>query len=119
VLVVEDDPAVARVLGVMLQRDGHHVALAGSLDEARRVLARIRPAVILLDVQLPDGSGLELLDHLDRAPEPVDIPVIVLSAVANAERNGHSRVVEWLMKPFSAPDLLRVVRQAAAGAGGA
>jgi PAS domain S-box-containing protein len=107
VLVVEDEPAAARVLEIMLQRAGYHVAAAASLGEARRVLETIRPAAVLLDLQLPDGSGLELAREL--AARPVRIPVVVLSGQGPAEEFVGAPVAVWLMKPFAKEQLLRAL----------
>jgi CheY-like chemotaxis protein len=114
VLVVEDDEAVARVLGIMLRRDGHSVTLAASVSEARKALAEHRPSVILLDMKLPDGSGLDLLDHLHTTPGLEQLPVVVLSGVEPMfdHRSRSDRVVEWLIKPFAEHELLRALRDA-------
>ena len=114
VLVVEDDDAVARVLGIMLRRDGHSVTRAATLGEARQALGSQRPAVILLDMKLPDGSGLELLDHLAATPGLEQLPVVVLSGVEPSfdHRSRSDRVVEWLIKPFAERELLRALRDA-------
>ena len=119
VLVVEDDDAVARVLGIMLQRAGHSVTRAASLGEARNALASNRPAVILLDMKLPDGSGFDLLDDLSESPALEQIPVVVLSGVQPTfdPRTRSDRIVEWLIKPFAERELLRALRDAMAGAG--
>jgi PAS domain S-box-containing protein len=114
VLVVEDDDAVARVLGIMLRRDGHEVTRAATLGEARQALASRRPSVILLDMKLPDGSGLDLLDHLAATPGLEQLPVVVLSGVEPTfdHRSRSDRVVEWLIKPFAERELLRALRDA-------
>jgi len=116
VLVVEDDDAVARVLGIMLRRDGHEVTRAATLAEARQALAAHRPSVILLDMKLPDGSGLELLDHLAVTQGLEQLPVVVLSGVEPSfdHRTRSERVVEWLIKPFAERELLRALRDAIA-----
>jgi PAS domain S-box-containing protein len=107
ILVVEDEPAAARVLEIMLQRAGYHVAGASNLGEARRVLETIRPSLVLLDLQLPDGSGLELAEEL--AARAVPIPVVVLSGRGPAEEFVAAPVAVWLMKPFAKEQLLRAV----------
>jgi len=116
VLIVEDDDAVARVLGIMIGRDGHAVTRAATLKEARQALASHRPSVVLLDVKLPDGSGLDLLDHLAVTPGLEQVPVVVLSGVAPTfnDRPRSDRVVEWLIKPFAERELLRALRDATA-----
>jgi CheY-like chemotaxis protein/anti-sigma regulatory factor (Ser/Thr protein kinase) len=111
VLVVEDDPAVARVLSIMLGRAGHQVGIVGSLEQARDSLARARPAAILLDMHLPDGSGLELLDHLAGMDGMGSVPVVVLSG-GRRPAHGDARVLEWLTKPFAEQDLLHAVQRA-------
>ena len=114
VLVVEDDDAVARVLGIMLRRDGHEVTRAATLAEARQAVGAQRPSVILLDMKLPDGSGLDLLDHLAVTPGLEQVPVVVLSGVEPTfdHRTRSERVVEWLIKPFAERELLRALRDA-------
>jgi CheY-like chemotaxis protein len=114
VLVVEDDAAIARVLGIMLRRDGHQVTTAGSLADARRALAQSRPSVILLDIKLPDGSGFDLLDELAPGTRLEGVPVVILSGVEPTfeQRPRSSRVKEWLSKPFAEKELLRALRDA-------
>jgi PAS domain S-box-containing protein len=114
VLIVEDDDAVARVLGIMLQRAGHWSTRAASLAEARKSLAGQRPAVILLDMKLPDGSGFDLLDHMSDTPGLEQVPVVVLSGVEPTfdPRTRSDRIVEWLIKPFAERELLRALSDA-------
>jgi PAS domain S-box-containing protein len=114
ILIVEDDDAVARVLGIILGRAGHTVMRADSLAEARTALAEKRPAVILLDMKLPDGSGFELLDHMSETPGLDQIPVVVLSGVEPRfdPRSRSELIVEWLIKPFAERELLRALRDA-------
>jgi PAS domain S-box-containing protein len=114
VLVVEDDPAVARVLAIMLKRDGHEVMSVGSLEQARRALARGRPAAILLDMELPDGSGFQLLDHLVAIDALHAVPVVVLSGARPSADHQDARIVEWLTKPFAEQELRRAVSAAIA-----
>ena len=117
VLVVEDDDAVARVLGIMLRRDGHAVTRASTLAEARDALAKQKPSVILLDMKLPDGSGFDLLDETADDPGLEQIPVVVLSGVEPSfdHRARSDRIVEWLIKPFAERELLRALRIAIGG----
>ena len=109
ILVVEDEPAAARVLEIMLQRASYEVTVAPSLGEARKTLQALQPAAVLLDVQLPDGSGLDLAEELALRAKP--IPVIVLSGVGPAETFVGSPVAVWLMKPFAKEQLLRAVKR--------
>lgn len=70
VLVVEDNPLVTGALRVLFEATGHRFSEAGTVAEALRVCAEDRPDVMLLDLKLPDGSGLEVLENLrDRGTE--------------------------------------------------
>src|SRR5689334_19777617 len=60
ILVVEDDALIAAMFRAVLERDGHAVAVAGSVEGARRAMVGPPPAVVLLDLALPDGDGLDL-----------------------------------------------------------
>jgi PAS domain S-box-containing protein len=106
VLVVEDDLGVQRVCARALARRGHHVAIAGSLEEARARLAD-EPGwdVVVLDLVLPDGSGLELLDALAGAGAP---GVVLSSGFSRASLPPGliaARRVHFLAKPWR-PDAL-------------
>jgi DNA-binding response OmpR family regulator len=115
VLVVEDDPAVARVLELALRQAGHEVRLARTLAEGERALEEPFDALVL-DLNLPGGNGLDLLRRLSgREGAP---PVLVLSAlkqertVLEALRLGAR---DYLTKPFSPKELvLRLEKYVAA-----
>ncbi len=102
VLVVEDEIGLQVSLADLLRLDGHSVEVAASLAEARAVLARASIGLVLLDLSLPDGSGLDLLAEIDK--EPLAPAVVVLTAdvgvdsAVQAIRRGAS---DYLTKPFS------------------
>ena len=108
------DPAGARVVGIILARAGHSVTRAATLEEARSAVASRKPAVVLLDMKLPDGSGFDLVDHMSETPGLEQVPVVVLSGVQPTfdHRTRSDRVVEWLIKPFAERELLRALRDA-------
>lgn len=85
VLVVEDSPANLRLMEVLLARAGHQVVGAGSVAAARRELAAGRPDLILLDLQLPDGDGLDLAADLKADPGTASVPIIAVTAYAMPE----------------------------------
>jgi len=104
-LVVDDEPHIGLLLRPHLERLGYRVSLVRTLTQARGVLADARAPVdaLLLDLHLPDGSGLELLRELRHAATTRDLPVIVLTA------EGEDRILNeaeglgatLLTKPFS------------------
>ena len=88
VLVLEDDEATAAFLADNLTADGFRVATAGGAGEGWRAIELRHPELLVLDLGLADGSGLELLDRLrsaDRIASRVDpgLPVIVVSGRAS------------------------------------
>jgi two-component system nitrogen regulation response regulator GlnG len=113
VLVVDDDAAIRAVVGQALRRAGHNVTLVASLAEMRRALAAERPDVLVTDVVLPDGNGLDMVAEL--VAEHPGLPVIVLSAqntLTTAVRATEVGAYDYLPKPFD----LDALTQAVAGA---
>jgi two-component system phosphate regulon response regulator PhoB len=117
VLVVEDDPVVARVLEIALKRAGHEVQLAPDFPSAKGLLGGDWDAVIL-DLNLPGGFGLDLLRHL-RQELGRKIPVFVLSGLKQEKtllEALHLGAQDYLTKPFSPNELLlRLERYVAQG----
>src|SRR5262245_46903434 len=82
VLIVDDDSNTRASQPALAQADGFTTALAGSVEEARIHLVRQRPDVVLMDLKLPDGSGMELFEDLeDRA----SIETILITGYASVE----------------------------------
>jgi DNA-binding response OmpR family regulator len=113
ILVVEDDPAVGTFLADNLTADGYELHLAGSIHDARRVLEHRKPDLAILDLGLPDGSGLDLLRSVrgaDGIASRVDprTPVLVLSgrgSEVDRLRGFERGCDDYLAKPFSYPEL--------------
>ena len=87
---------------------------AGTIGEARSILARVRPAIVILDVRLPDGNGLDLATELRATGGPGRPAVIVASAsVLPAERDtALDRGADaFLAKPFGLGEFIEVVRR--------
>jgi two-component system, cell cycle response regulator DivK len=80
ILVVDDHELNVALLERLLELDGHEVRAAGSLADAERALAEEQPAMIVLDLNLPDGSGLELTRKLKSHPVTASIPILACTA---------------------------------------
>lgn len=111
-LLLEDDPAIAQTVQFALQREGFRVEICGWLHEARARLSAGAPAAAILDVGLPDGSGLDLCREL-RAGPLAHLPILMLSArseemdkVLGLELGAD----DYLAKPFSPRELVARVR---------
>ena len=119
VLVVDDDASIRTVIAQALKRAGHAVTIADSLAAADRALAAGAPDVLITDVVLPDGDGLNHLREVtQRYPA---LPAIVLSArntLSTAVRATEAGAYEYLPKPFDLDALTRAVAAAAARGGG-
>ncbi|WP_010216994.1 nitrogen regulation protein NR(I) [Sphingomonas sp. PAMC 26621] len=120
ILVVDDDAAIRTVVGQALKRDGHRVTTAATIAEAEVQLAGRAPDVLVTDVVLPDGNGLDLVERVV-ASHP-GLPVIVLSAqntLTTAVRSTEVGAFDYLPKPFDLDALSQSVQSALArGSGG-
>jgi DNA-binding response OmpR family regulator len=108
VVVVEDERTLRHVIAMNLARRGVLVAETGTADEAVRAVQSQKPDLLLLDVNLPDRSGWDVLRDLQR--QGIEVPTVVISAVrANPSRMAEFRPLAYLPKPFPLEALLRLV----------
>ena len=98
VLVVDDEPSLRLLVRVNLELDGHVVQEAASLAQARELLEREVPDVVLLDVHVGGDDGLDLLDEIRALDLPVR--VILLSGSGEVGPGLRSRIDGVLGKPF-------------------
>jgi len=112
VLVVDDEAAIRRLLRNTLQVNDYRVFEAGSVGEALAMAASHLPDVILLDLGLPDGDGLSVIDAVRQTST---VPIIVLSS--RTDDGGKVRALDagaddYVTKPFSVDELLARIRAA-------
>ncbi|WEK01268.1 MAG: nitrogen regulation protein NR(I) [Candidatus Sphingomonas phytovorans] len=115
ILVVDDDSAIRTVVAQALRRDGHRVTTAATLAELDVQLAAGLPDVLITDVVLPDGNGLDRVERL--TAEHPGLPVIVFSArntLTTAVRATEVGAYDYLPKPFDLDVLARAVHGALA-----
>ncbi|HEU0093593.1 MAG TPA: sigma-54 dependent transcriptional regulator [Vicinamibacteria bacterium] len=112
ILVVDDEPSMRELLAIMLRREGFGVEVAESRAAAARILATGPFDLVITDVKLPDGDGIEILRHLKAAaPETV---VIVMTAYGSTETAVAALKLgaqDYLVKPFDVEELKIVVRK--------
>jgi DNA-binding NtrC family response regulator len=114
VLVVDDDPAVRRMLEALLAEAGHEPILAADAAALRALRPSVPPDVVVLDWQLPDGDGLALLPGLKRRWPHTEIIVLTgfatLDAAVEATKQG---AFHFQAKPFNPRVLLHLIERAA------
>jgi CheY-like chemotaxis protein len=110
ILLVEDSPVVSGAMKMVLEWEGYRVACAANGREALDHLRHAeRPAVILLDLNMPVMDGWEFREELKHNPALASIPVVAVSGVEDA---GDLEAAGCIRKPFDPGELLEAVRQA-------
>jgi DNA-binding response OmpR family regulator len=117
VLVVEDDPAIAQLIGHHLQAGGYQVATVGRAEEALQAARRERPDLITLDIYLPGTDGFELLQTLKSDDVTADIPVVIVSVLADKKQGLRLGAVDYLTKPIDDRLLMETVTRVLSEAG--
>ncbi|MEE2674782.1 MAG: response regulator [Myxococcota bacterium] len=113
ILVVEDDPLVAKVVERMLLKGNYSVSMAGDAEQAKSLLAEDTADLILLDWVLPRESGIDFLEWLKDQPRSKVIPVVMMtskSKEAEVLKGFASGVDDYVRKPFSSRELLARVK---------
>jgi CheY-like chemotaxis protein len=117
VLIVEDDRSLRETYAELLRLSGYTVTSAGSGPEAIRLLPALKPAMVVLDMNLPGGySGTVVLAFIRSHPALRDSYVIVISGQDSAESKAQlMKADRFLRKPVSVTDLLSSVTNSQAG----
>ena len=114
ILIVEDDPDTQVILHDYLATLGDDVRVAGTVEEARQLVAEAVPSLMLIDVGLPDGDGVSLLAELRGRKDLAAMKAIGLTAYSDLvtrERVLSAGFDDVLWKPVDGQDLLRAVRR--------
>jgi CheY-like chemotaxis protein len=114
ILLVEDEPDLREDLAALLEEEGFEVRAAAHGAEALRILgAGYRPAVIVLDLMLPVMDGWETRARLLADRELADIPVLIVSGIANDEAEvAPLRAAAYLTKPVTMQRLIDAIHAA-------
>jgi two-component system response regulator PilR (NtrC family) len=113
ILVIDDEADLRELLDISIRRMGHDVVLAGSLAEAREKLAQGRYSLVLTDMRLGDGLGIEIVRQLSAAPERIPVAVITAYGSAdNAVEALKAGAFDYIAKPVSLEQLRSLVLNA-------
>jgi DNA-binding response OmpR family regulator len=117
VLVVEDDPSVRGLLHTLLTAEGYEVAVASDGLAGLVKASSMRPAVILLDLMMPDLGGIRVLEELRGDPVLADVPVVVVTGKVDAVPGLQNLLGDdnVFTKPFAVAELLERVAQITGG----
>jgi len=114
VLIVEDNELNMKLFHDLLEAHGYHTLEARTGPEALRLAAHHRPDLILMDIQLPEVSGLEVTQKIKDNAELADIPIIAVTAFAmkgDEERIRQGGCEDYIAKPISVGSFLEKVKR--------
>jgi DNA-binding response OmpR family regulator len=109
ILVVDDEPNVLRLIGYALQIEGYEIVTAETGVEALSKVETEGPDLVILDIMLPDLSGIEVCQQLRSKPETIDLPIIMLSArtqVPDRIKGLEAGADEYVTKPVDSDEMV-------------
>ncbi|MGH7306012.1 MAG: response regulator [Candidatus Rokuibacteriota bacterium] len=116
ILIVDDEVDLVTTYERLLRRKGYHVVSAGSCRDGIRLIEREPLALVVTDLRLPDGDGLEIVRAARRTPTPT--PALVVTGFASASNRTAAMAAgasACLAKPFAASSLTTLVEQTLSG----
>jgi len=110
ILVVDDDTALAEMIGIVLRTEGFELAFCGDGNEALAVFQQEKPDLVLLDLMLPGKNGIEVCSEIRKES---GVPIIMLTAksdTADVVRGLESGADDYVVKPFNPKELVARIR---------
>jgi DNA-binding response OmpR family regulator len=114
VMIIEDEPDAAEMFAEMMRVNNFRVVKMFSSGPAIPMISQEKPDVIILDVMMPDISGLEVLRYMRREPDLASIPVIIVSAKSmpsDIKSGFEAGATMYLTKPVGFHDLIEAVEK--------
>src|SRR4051795_6035372 len=114
ILIVDDEVGIRELLSEILQDEGYHVAVAENAGEARAYRSRHQPALVLLDIWMPDADGVTLLREWGASGQ-LTMPVVMMSGHGTIETAVEATKIgafDFLEKPVGLQKLLGTVSRA-------
>jgi CheY-like chemotaxis protein len=114
-LVVDDSMVIRHTVSRFLEERGFAVESASNGMEALEILKRVKPALVITDMQMPAMSGSELISALKNDPETASIPVLILTGVSSGFDRKESRAEFTIFKDIDVQEQLEKALKAVAG----
>ena len=114
IIVVEDEMDAAEMFAEMMRVSGYTVLKATSSTHAMSMIAKVKPSAVILDIMMPDVSGLEVMRFMRNDPDLVQIPVVIVSAKClpvDINRGLNAGAAIYLTKPVGYLDLKDAVER--------
>jgi len=111
VLIADDEPYIARVLKLVLQKEGYAVTCVNNGKEAIESYTKSRPDLIITDVKMPHMNGRELVEAIRKTKDDGETPIIVMTSTLESENRDWVTGVtnlSFVGKPVSPRDLVRL-----------
>jgi DNA-binding response OmpR family regulator len=118
ILVIDDEKDLRQFSAWTLEAEGYFTLQAADGIAGIKIARQEHPDLILLDIRLPDRSGWEILEEINRSPQLNDIPVIIFTASADTAFKGRAKEMgasDYLIKPVSAEILKESVQRVLSG----
>lgn len=118
ILIVDDDKQIALLLATRLKANKYEVIVAYDAVQAVTSAINEKPDLILLDIKMPAGGGISVMDNLKNSSHTAMIPVIVITAYPSLEiqlKVKEIGAVDFIAKPFKSEDVLLRIRMVLGG----
>ncbi len=112
IMIADDQPAIVELVAEILKDAGYTVCTASSMEEAEGILEKEKIVLAVLDIYLPDGTGLDLAAKIKSVG--AEIPVIIMTGTPKSDNVRQSVNIEvdaYLIKPVGADNLLALVKE--------
>jgi DNA-binding response OmpR family regulator len=121
VMVIDDEPAIHRLINIILEDEGFLIVGPQEHREAKHSIVGGKPDVIILDIMMPEVDGFDILRMLKEDDETMHIPVIILSVRSLQEDIDKAMSLgadHYLTKPFEPSELISTLKTVLAGSAG-
>ena len=113
ILVADDDPEMVKILSIQLKRAGYKVLAALDGLQAVMIVHKSTPDLVILDMRMPAGGGVSVLEKLGGSIQTMGIPVIILTSFEHTkERAEQFKAFKFFTKPHDSDELLKAIEEA-------